>query len=133
MSTYGEYHKKYYEANKEKAAAYRREYERSEKGKAAKKAYQESAKGKGVLQRAKKAYYLKLSLANCEISQRTLQAWAAQTKDKTPFCEWCFSEDNLEAHHILPKSRFPQYALDITNGRTMCESCHKNCHLTGGF
>jgi predicted HNH restriction endonuclease len=43
------------------------------------------------------------------------------------------AQDNLEAHHILPKTKFPQYALDLENGRTMCYDCHKTIHKQGGF
>jgi hypothetical protein len=80
-----------------------------------------------------KAYLLRLNLMNKNISQRTLAAWATQVKEAIPFCEWCYSEDNLEAHHILPKAKFPQYALDVKNGRTMCNYCHKMIHKQGGF
>ena len=62
-----------------------------------------------------------------------LGAWSSRNKLKTPFCEWCYSEDNLEAHHILPKARFPQYATDDSNCRVMCAPCHITCHKQGGF
>jgi len=62
-----------------------------------------------------------------------LGAWSGRNKNKTPFCEWCYSEDNLEAHHILPKAHFPQYATDDSNCRVMCKSCHIICHKQGGF
>lgn len=62
-----------------------------------------------------------------------LKTWTSRNKLKTPFCEWCYSEDNLEAHHIMPKGRFPQYATDDSNCRVMCKSCHTFCHKQGGF
>jgi len=62
-----------------------------------------------------------------------IHAWAIRNKLKTPFCEWCYSEDNLQAHHILPKVRFPQYAIDDSNCRVMCTPCHTVCHQQGGF
>ena len=62
-----------------------------------------------------------------------LEAWAGRNKNKTPFCEWCYSEDNLQAHHILPKSKFPQYAYDDDNCRIMCNACHTTCHKQGGY
>ena len=62
-----------------------------------------------------------------------LQAWTRRNKAKTPFCEWCYSEDRLEAHHILPKAKFPQYATDDNNCRVMCQPCHSTCHKQGGF
>jgi hypothetical protein len=80
-----------------------------------------------------KRYLLKLNLVNKKISIRTLNAWAVQVKEAVSFCEWCYSEDNLEAHHILPKAKFPQHALDLKNGRTMCNYCHKMIHKQGGF
>ena len=137
--------KKYYEANKEKHNAAVKKYKEAnkEKVKAAAKKYNEANKEKiravkNVWNRKNRAKYdkrhlLKLSLANSKISQRTLTAWALQVKERTPFCEWCYSEDNLEAHHIMPKAKYPQYALDINNGRTMCQNCHKNCHIQGGY
>lgn len=63
----------------------------------------------------------------------SLSAWTTRNKNKTPFCEWCYSEDNLEAHHIMPKAKFPQYATDDSNCRVMCKSCHTICHKQGGF
>ena len=62
-----------------------------------------------------------------------LRAWARRAKEMTPFCEWCYSEDNLEAHHIMPKSKFPRYAYDLDNARVMCHQCHKTCHKQGGY
>jgi hypothetical protein len=62
-----------------------------------------------------------------------LRAWSERNREKTPFCEWCYSEDRLEAHHILPKAKFPQYATDDSNCRIMCHSCHTTCHKQGGF
>lgn len=62
-----------------------------------------------------------------------LRTWANQAKLKTPFCEWCFSENNLEAHHVIPKAIFPQYALDPNNARIMCNDCHVVCHKQGGY
>jgi hypothetical protein len=62
-----------------------------------------------------------------------LSAWTTRNKNKTPFCEWCYSEDNLESHHIMPKARFPQYATDDSNCRIMCKRCHTICHKQGGF
>jgi hypothetical protein len=140
--------KKQYEANKEKILAANKEWRQANKEKvaAAKKEWATANKEKSAAATKKwrdankdksnaiyKRHLLKLSLANSKISQRTLTAWAVQVKERTPFCEWCYSEDNLEAHHIMPKAKYPQYALDINNGRTMCQNCHMNCHIQGGY
>ena len=127
------YKKAWYLANKEKMDAYHKSYRLANKEKRSKQfgAWQKvNPKNKAA---RNKKYLLKLNLANIKISQRTLNAWAVQVKEATPFCEWCYSEDNLEAHHILPKVKFPQHALDLKNGRTMCSYCHTMIHKQGGF
>ena len=62
-----------------------------------------------------------------------MERWARRAKEITPFCEWCYSEDRLEAHHIMPKAKFPRYAYDLDNARVMCHQCHKTCHKQGGY
>ena len=68
-----------------------------------------------------------------KFSLKMINTWSRRAREKTPFCEWCFSEDNLEAHHILPKVKFPQYAYDQNNVRIMCKKCHITCHKQGGY
>lgn len=43
-------------------------------------------------------------------------------------CVICGSEDNLEAHHVKPVAKFPDLALDINNGITLCQRCHYEEH-----
>ena len=127
-----DYKKKRRGEKKEEIAAQRKAYRQTERGAELHRASErhrrqtENGKAKGLA--AKKRYLQKLNLANCEVSRRTLNAWAAQVKQLRDYCNWCFSEDNLAAHHILPKSRFPQYALDVSNGLTLCEDCHTTIH-----
>ena len=127
------YAKAWREANREKASAATKAWAEAnpEKASATTKAWEKANPEKKAAH--KRRYLLKLNLVNKNISQRTLTAWALQVKEKTPFCEWCYSEDNLEAHHIMPKAKFPQYALDLKNGRTMCQYCHTMVHKQGGF
>lgn len=40
-------------------------------------------------------------------------------------CIWCSSRKNIEADHIKPFSLFPELALDLSNGRTLCHKCHE--------
>ena len=68
-----------------------------------------------------------------KFSKTKIKLWADKAKEITPFCEWCYSEDNLEAHHIMPKAKFPRYAYDLDNARVMCYQCHKTCHKQGGY
>lgn len=80
-----------------------------------------------------KRYFLKLNLANAKVSQRTVSAWAAQIKERDCYaCRDCGSTQNLEAHHIFSKSKHPHRILEIDNGTTLCEPCHKYEHKING-
>lgn len=39
-------------------------------------------------------------------------------------CTRCGAETNLEVHHIYPVKLFPEMAIDIENGITLCKKCH---------
>jgi len=44
-------------------------------------------------------------------------------------CKNCGSTENLEAHHIQPKTRFPELSLTLDNGVTLCKKpCHYEIH-----
>jgi hypothetical protein len=90
---------------------------------------------KGKIASKETRYKMSISRGGIGEEQRYpgLGAWSSRNRSKTPFCEWCYSEDNLEAHHIMPKARFPQYATDDSNCRVMCAPCHIACHKQGGF
>lgn len=34
----------------------------------------------------------------------------------------------LEAHHIKTFNKFPKLRYELSNGKTLCKSCHKNIH-----
>ena len=61
------------------------------------------------------------------------KSWCRRNKERTPYCQFCFSEDNLHAHHIIQKAKFPQYHDEDWNCRILCEDCHKICHKQGGY
>lgn len=43
-------------------------------------------------------------------------------------CESCGSAERLEAHHVMPKAKFPHLIHDINNGKCLCHKCHKLVH-----
>jgi len=53
--------------------------------------------------------------------------WAKAVKS-IGYCEACGSKERLEAHHILPKAKFPHLIHDISNGKCLCRKCHMLLH-----
>jgi len=44
-------------------------------------------------------------------------------------CQGCGKRGgDLEAHHILPFSKYPQLRLALNNGMTLCKKCHNLIH-----
>jgi 5-methylcytosine-specific restriction endonuclease McrA len=78
----------------------------------------------------KKTYLLKLNLANKKISKRTLSAWSLRVRTTQPKCMTCGSTEDLHAHHIAPKIEYPELALLLLNGITLCKDCHIKVHAT---
>jgi hypothetical protein len=55
------------------------------------------------------------------------KAWVKAVKS-IGYCEACGFTERLEAHHILPKAKFPHLIHDINNGKCLCHNCHKLLH-----
>lgn len=128
-----EYMKNYREKNKEKESLRKKIWNEKNKERAAArdKAWQQANPEK--VRARNERYFLKLSLANKKVSGRTLAAWAIQVKERDCYtCRDCGSTENLDAHHIYSKKKHPELILDIDNGTTLCESCHKYEHKING-
>ena len=61
-----------------------------------------------------------------------LRAWANRVKERDEYvCQHCNYDglpEEMDAHHIVPKSKFPRYAYDLDNGQTLCKECHMYVH-----
>lgn len=57
-----------------------------------------------------------------------LRTWASRAKRKTPYCEDCGAKEELHAHHVKPKSIYPDLALDENNVKILCKTCHMQFH-----
>lgn len=55
--------------------------------------------------------------------------WIKAVKEKDGYlCQWCHAPDNLIAHHIKEWDEYPDLRLDLSNGITLCRSCHMRHH-----
>ena len=56
--------------------------------------------------------------------------WAARVKERDGKCVHCGSSNKLHAHHLKGWDEFPDLRYDLTNGISLCSSCHKKEHQT---
>lgn len=62
------------------------------------------------------------------------QAWRRAVMRRDNYtCVQCGDNKggNLEADHIKPRFLFPELMLELTNGRTLCKSCHRKTDTWG--
>lgn len=52
--------------------------------------------------------------------------WKKLVKERDNYtCQCCGSKENLEVHHINNWRNFKEQRVDINNGITLCQECHK--------
>jgi len=62
-------------------------------------------------------------------NQNQQSNWRRDIKERYGgICALCGSEDNVEAHHILPVSVDPEYSLSLNNGILLCKKHHDMIH-----
>jgi len=62
-----------------------------------------------------------------------IPTWAKRVKERdNRRCVYCGSNKKLHAHHILAKSKHPEWALFVNNGITLCNKCHIEEHKLNG-
>lgn len=64
---------------------------------------------------------------------RPYRAWRIAVFERDHYtCVHCYKRGGiLNADHIKPFAKFPELRLDISNGRTLCEPCHKKTDTYG--
>ena len=77
--------------------------------------------------------YTKLYGQKTKRKQYALRKWGKQIQERDDYqCQCCSKEKttpyNMHAHHIVPREHFPEMALDLSNGITLCFSCHRSLH-----
>jgi hypothetical protein len=61
--------------------------------------------------------------------QSDIYRWSVSVKCRDGNrCQHCGVTSQLHAHHIKQRSMFPELALDISNGITLCKTCHVSEH-----
>ena len=59
---------------------------------------------------------------------KNIAKWSQFVRERDGKCVKCGKVDDLHAHHIQPKSLYPDLMLETDNGVTLCYSCHRKSH-----
>jgi hypothetical protein len=59
---------------------------------------------------------------------KNLTEWSLAVRARDGCCKRCSTTVALVAHHIKPKSIFPELKFAIDNGETLCSNCHSEHH-----
>ncbi len=57
-----------------------------------------------------------------------IREWSVFVRSRDGRCTFCGKDSDLHAHHVKPKSLYPDLKFDTDNGVTLCYSCHKKTH-----
>jgi len=120
-----QYHKKTYPYSKKKARQKEDYQDHREEKLANSKQYNKD--NPEVTLRAQKKLYKKMGLTKYQI-----QAWTKVIR-KGKNCSHCDSDKDLHSHHIFPKSKYNDLALNENNGVVLCDPCHKEHHILNGI
>ena len=73
-----------------------------------------------------------MSRGDIERNRPEAKKWSEEVKKKDDYkCVRCGSEENLHSHHIKGWYSHPELRFDLSNGMTLCKSCHAIWHMTG--
>jgi len=69
-----------------------------------------------------------LGFPNWRKFKYALMAWSDTIqKREQNICQVC-GNPSKDSHHLIYKSIEPKLSLNINNGISLCENCHKECH-----
>ena len=57
-----------------------------------------------------------------------LMAWSKTVRKRDKVCQVCGADKELQAHHIIHRSKNPELSFNINNGITLCKFCHNEAH-----
>ena len=57
-----------------------------------------------------------------------LMAWSKTVRKRDKVCQICGTDKNLQAHHIIHRSKQPELSFVVNNGITLCKKCHNESH-----
>jgi 5-methylcytosine-specific restriction endonuclease McrA len=67
--------------------------------------------------------------AQKKAASRSASRWAKEVMARDAMtCQICGSHDDLHAHHIFSRRKFPLLRSNVDNGVTLCSSCHPKWH-----
>jgi hypothetical protein len=74
--------------------------------------------------------YIKKRMTKDERYTPEYRQWIKKVFERDDYtCQHCgIKGGNLNAHHILPFYKYKEKRVDINNGITLCEKCHKEIH-----
>ena len=59
---------------------------------------------------------------------KRLHGWHLSRKGELPICRNCGSNDRVELHHAIPRSKCRASRSDLRNGIPLCFRCHRGWH-----
>lgn len=57
-----------------------------------------------------------------------LLAWSKTVRKRDKVCQVCGTDKDLQAHHIIHRSKQPELSFNLNNGITLCKKCHNESH-----
>lgn len=57
-----------------------------------------------------------------------LMSWSKTVRKRDKVCQVCGTDKELQAHHIIHRSKQPELSFNLNNGITLCKNCHYESH-----